>query len=143
MLHDVEFWEDTKHLEVQILADGKGGVVHLFERDCTVQHRHQKVIELAPARNIHPDLRRRLVDCAVTLARQCNYKGAGTVEFLVRGDLESPETEFVFMEVNPRVQVEHTGKTDELTTSIFCHFTTTEANVAGTFSRSNRRSNRN
>eukprot|EP00984_Skeletonema_dohrnii_P020413 scaffold9947_cov98-Skeletonema_dohrnii-CCMP3373.AAC.1 len=103
-----EFWEDTKHLEVQILADGKGGVVHLFERDCTVQHRHQKVIELAPARNIHPVLRRRLVDCAVTLARQCNYKGAGTVEFLVRGDLESPETEFVFMEVNPRVQVEHT-----------------------------------
>ena len=108
----VEFWEDTKHLEVQILADGKGGVVHLFERDCTVQHRHQKVIELAPARNIHPELRRRLVDCAVTLARQCNYKGAGTVEFLVRGDLESPETEFVFMEVNPLVQVEHTGKTD-------------------------------
>jgi len=103
-----EFWEDTKHLEVQILADGKGSVVHLFERDCTVQHRHQKVIELAPARNIHPDLRRRLVDCAVTLARQCNYKGAGTVEFLVRGDLESSETEFVFMEVNPRVQVEHT-----------------------------------
>eukprot|EP00573_Skeletonema_grethae_P001610 CAMPEP_0201690570 /NCGR_PEP_ID=MMETSP0578-20130828/3987_1 /ASSEMBLY_ACC=CAM_ASM_000663 /TAXON_ID=267565 /ORGANISM="Skeletonema grethea, Strain CCMP 1804" /LENGTH=1141 /DNA_ID=CAMNT_0048175601 /DNA_START=214 /DNA_END=3639 /DNA_ORIENTATION=+ len=103
-----EFWEDTKHLEVQILADGKGGVVHLFERDCTVQHRHQKVIELAPARNIHTDLRHRLVDCAVTLARQCNYKGAGTVEFLVRGDLESPETEFVFMEVNPRVQVEHT-----------------------------------
>jgi hypothetical protein len=84
----------------------------LFERDCTVQHRHQKVIELAPARNIHPELRRRLVDCAATLARQCNYKGAGTVEFLVRGDLESPETEFVFMEVNPRVQVEHTGKND-------------------------------
>ena len=108
----IEFWEDTKHLEVQILADGKGGVVHLFERDCTVQHRHQKVIELAPARNIHPELRRRLVDCAVTLARHCNYKGAGTVEFLVRGDLESPETEFVFMEVNPRVQVEHTGKND-------------------------------
>mmetsp|Transcript_6012 Transcript_6012/g.10728 ORF Transcript_6012/g.10728 Transcript_6012/m.10728 type:complete len:1005 (+) Transcript_6012:147-3161(+) len=103
-----EFWEDTKHLEVQILADGHGGVVHLFERDCTVQHRHQKVIELAPARDIHPELRRRLVDCAVTLARGCNYKGAGTVEFLVRGELNNPETEFVFMEVNPRVQVEHT-----------------------------------
>ncbi|KAL9186330.1 hypothetical protein ACHAXT_005568 [Thalassiosira profunda] len=103
-----EFWENTKHLEVQILADGQGGVVHLFERDCTVQHRHQKVIELAPARNIHPELRQRLVDCAVTLARGCNYQGAGTVEFLVRGDLESADTEFVFMEVNPRVQVEHT-----------------------------------
>lgn len=103
-----EFWENTKHLEVQILADGAGGVVHLYERDCTVQHRHQKVIELAPARGIHPELRQRLVDCAVTLAKQCNYKGAGTVEFLVRGDLTSPDTEFVFMEVNPRVQVEHT-----------------------------------
>jgi pyruvate carboxylase len=108
----VEFWEDTKHLEVQILADGKGGVIHLFERDCTVQHRHQKVIELAPARNINGDLRRRLVDCAVALASQCNYRGAGTVEFLVRGDLESADSEFVFMEVNPRVQVEHTGKSD-------------------------------
>ena len=103
-----EFWENTKHLEVQILADGQGGVVHLYERDCTVQHRHQKVIELAPAREIHPDLRQRLVDCAVTLAKQCNYKGAGTVEFLVRGELTNPDTEFVFMEVNPRVQVEHT-----------------------------------
>ena len=66
------------------------------------------MIELAPARNIHPELRQRLVDCAVTLARQCNYKGAGTVEFLVRGELDSPDTDFVFMEVNPRVQVEHT-----------------------------------
>lgn len=103
-----EFWENTKHLEVQILADGQGGVVHLYERDCTVQHRHQKVIELAPARDIHPELRQRLVDCAVTLAKQCNYKGAGTVEFLVRGELSNPDTEFVFMEVNPRVQVEHT-----------------------------------
>jgi len=103
-----EFWEDTKHLEVQILADGQGGVVHLFERDCTVQHRHQKVIELAPARDIHPELRKRLVDCAVTLAKSCNYKGAGTVEFLVRGELNNADTEFVFMEVNPRVQVEHT-----------------------------------
>lgn len=103
-----EFWEQTKHLEVQILADGQGGVVHLYERDCTVQHRHQKVIELAPAREIHPKLRQRLVDCAVTLAKQCDYKGAGTVEFLVRGELTNPDTEFVFMEVNPRVQVEHT-----------------------------------
>lgn len=103
-----EFWEDTKHLEVQILADGHGGVVHLYERDCTVQHRHQKVIELAPARDIHPELRQRLLECAVTLAKECNYKGAGTVEFLVRGDLSSADAEFVFMEVNPRVQVEHT-----------------------------------
>ena len=103
-----EYWENTKHIEVQILADGCGNVVHLYERDCTVQHRHQKVIELAPSREIHPELRQRLVDCAVTLARSCNYKGAGTVEFLVRGELSNPNTEFVFMEVNPRVQVEHT-----------------------------------
>jgi len=103
-----EFWENTKHLEVQIIADGQGNVVHLYERDCTVQHRHQKVIELAPARNIHPQLRERLLDCAVTLAMNCNYKGAGTVEFLVRGDLDSTDADFVFMEVNPRVQVEHT-----------------------------------
>ena len=80
----------------------------MFERDCTVQHRHQKVIELAPARNIHPDLRKRLLDCAVRLIRSCNYKGAATVEFLVRGELDDAKTEFVFMEVNPRVQVEHT-----------------------------------
>ena len=98
-----EFWDNTKHLEVQIIADGQGGVVHLFERDCTVQHRHQKVIELAPARNIHPDLRARLLDCAVTLVQNCNYKGAATVEFLVRGELDSPDADFVFMEVNPRV----------------------------------------
>ena len=61
-----------KHLEVQILADGTGDVVHLFERDCTVQHRHQKVIELAPARNIHPELRQRLLDCSKKLAKSCN-----------------------------------------------------------------------
>lgn len=103
-----EFWEKTKHLEVQIVADGQGGVVHLFERDCTVQHRHQKVIELAPARNIHPELRKRLLDCAVRLVKSCNYKGAATVEFLVRGELDDANTKFVFMEVNPRVQVEHT-----------------------------------
>lgn len=107
-----EYWDDTKHLEVQVLGDGSGGdggVVHLYERDCTVQSRHQKVIELAPARGIHPELRERLVGCAVALARGCRYRGAGTVEFLVRGGLGDPaNAEFVFMEVNPRVQVEHT-----------------------------------
>ena len=105
-----EYWDDTKHLEVQVLGDGSGdGVVHLYERDCTVQSRHQKVIELAPARGIHPELRERLVGCAVALARGCSYRGAGTVEFLVRGELGDPaNAEFVFMEVNPRVQVEHT-----------------------------------
>ena len=83
-------------------------MAHLFERDCTVQHRHQKMVELAPSRDIHPELRKRLVDCALTLTKNCNYMGAGTVEFLVRGELNNDDTEFVFMEVNPRVQVEHT-----------------------------------
>ncbi|CAD7931236.1 unnamed protein product [Amoebophrya sp. A25] len=103
-----EFWNRTKHLEVQILADGGGGVVHLFERDCTVQHRHQKMVEMAPARDIHPELRKKLTDCAISLARASGYRGAGTVEFLVRGSLEDANANFVFMEMNPRVQVEHT-----------------------------------
>lgn len=104
-----EYWDDTRHVEVQILGDGTGNVVHLYERDCTIQHRHQKVIELAPARDMHPELRNGLVNCATSLARGCNYRGAGTVEFLVRGELNDPtDAEFVFMEVNPRVQVEHT-----------------------------------
>ena len=78
-----EFWEQTKHLEVQILADGQGSVLHLFERDCTVQHRHQKMVEIGPARDIHPALRAKLTECAITLATAANYRGAGTVEFLV------------------------------------------------------------
>ncbi|CAD7940083.1 unnamed protein product [Amoebophrya sp. A120] len=103
-----EFWDKTKHLEVQILADGRGNVVHLFERDCTVQHRHQKMVEMAPARDIHPELREKLTACAKKLALQSGYRGAGTVEFLVRGSLTDPNARFVFMEMNPRVQVEHT-----------------------------------
>jgi pyruvate carboxylase len=104
-----EYWDDTRHVEVQVLGDGTGNVVHLYERDCTVQHRHQKVVELAPSRDMHPELRDRLVNCATSLAEGCNYMGAGTVEFLVRGELSDPvNAEFVFMEVNPRVQVEHT-----------------------------------
>lgn len=102
-----EFWETTKHLEVQIIADGSS-TVHLYERDCTVQHRHQKMVELAPARDIHPELRKNLTDCAKKLAGASGYKGAGTVEFLVSGDLNKADTPYVFMEVNPRVQVEHT-----------------------------------
>ena len=103
-----EFWTETKHLEVQVLADGFGNVVHLYERDCTVQHRHQKMVELAPPRDIHPDLREKLTSCAVSLAKNSGYRGAGTVEFLVRGPLDKADSPVVFMEVNPRVQVEHT-----------------------------------
>ncbi|HWF51903.1 MAG TPA: pyruvate carboxylase [Solirubrobacteraceae bacterium] len=93
-----------RHIEVQILADAEGNVVHLFERDCSVQRRHQKVIELAPAPNLDPDLRDRLCADAVRFAREVSYVNAGTVEFLV-----DPERgEHVFIEMNPRIQVEHT-----------------------------------
>jgi pyruvate carboxylase len=100
---------NPRHIEVQILADGKGNVIHLFERDCSVQRRHQKVIELAPAPNLPAELRDRMCADAVAFARQIDYTCAGTVEFLLdeRGD-------HVFIEMNPRIQVEHTV-TEEIT----------------------------
>ncbi|WP_017573916.1 pyruvate carboxylase [Nocardiopsis halotolerans] len=100
---------DPRHIEVQILADGEGGVVHLYERDCSMQRRHQKVIELAPAPNLDPDLRDRICADAVRFARQIGYRNAGTVEFLVGAD-----GSHVFIEMNPRIQVEHTV-TEEIT----------------------------
>jgi len=102
-----EFLDDARHIEVQVLADGQGGCAHLYERDCSVQLRNQKVVEVAPAR-IHAGLRARITDCAVRLLLNCNYRGVGTVEFMVAGGLDDPEARFVFMEVNPRIQVEHT-----------------------------------
>jgi pyruvate carboxylase len=92
-----------KHLEVQVLGDAHGSVVHLFERDCSVQRRHQKVIEIAPGPSITPKLRQELCDAAVKLASAIDYVNAGTVEFLVDGD-----GRFYFIEMNPRIQVEHT-----------------------------------
>jgi len=108
-----EFLDEGRHIEVQVLADGQGGVKHLFERDCSVQIRNQKVVEVAPSR-MHPELRERITSCAVQLAQGCNYRGVGTVEFLLSGSLDNPDTRFVFMEVNPRIQVEHTI-TEEVT----------------------------
>jgi pyruvate carboxylase len=92
-----------RHIEVQILADAEGNVVHLYERDCSMQRRHQKVIEIAPAPNLDPDLRDRICADAVAFARHIGYVNAGTVEFLLdeRGN-------HVFIEMNPRIQVEHT-----------------------------------
>lgn len=94
----------ARHVEVQILGDTHGNIVHLHERDCSVQRRHQKVLEIAPAVTIADDLRGRICDAAVRLARHCGYVNAGTVEFLVDADTG----EFYFIEVNPRIQVEHT-----------------------------------
>ncbi|MEY3406761.1 MAG: hypothetical protein RLZZ556_833, partial [Actinomycetota bacterium] len=102
-----------RHIEVQILADAQGNVVHLFERDCSVQRRNQKVIEIAPAPNISDQLREALYRDAVNFAKQIGYVNAGTVEFLI--DTEGPNKgRHVFIEMNPRIQVEHTV-TEEIT----------------------------
>ena len=94
----------AKHIEVQILGDKHGNILHLYERDCSVQRRHQKVVEVAPAVNLDHSIRRELADAAVRLAQTAGYYNAGTVEFLV--DMDTGE--WFFIEVNPRVQVEHT-----------------------------------
>ncbi|NDD28982.1 MAG: pyruvate carboxylase [Proteobacteria bacterium] len=94
----------ARHIEVQIIADRDGNVLHLHERDCSVQRRHQKVVEIAPAFSIKPSVRAGLCDAAVRLAKAAGYENAGTVEFLVDAETD----EFFFIEVNPRVQVEHT-----------------------------------
>ncbi|MGZ8741837.1 MAG: pyruvate carboxylase [Nocardioides sp.] len=100
---------DPRHIEVQILADGEGNVIHLFERDCSVQRRHQKVVEIAPAPNLDPAIRERMCADAVRFATEIGYRNAGTVEFLL-----DPAGNYVFIEMNPRIQVEHTV-TEEVT----------------------------
>ncbi|WP_427965370.1 carboxyl transferase domain-containing protein [Altererythrobacter sp.] len=98
----------ARHIEVQVVGDGSGAICHLWERDCTVQRRHQKVVEIAPSPVLEPSLRDRIIAAATEMAAHVQYESLGTFEFLVGGD------EFWFMEANPRLQVEHTI-TEEVT----------------------------
>ncbi|EDO15251.1 hypothetical protein Kpol_461p4 [Vanderwaltozyma polyspora DSM 70294] len=103
------FLDKPKHIEVQLLADNYGNVVHLFERDCSVQRRHQKVVEVAPAKTLPIEVRNAILTDAVRLAKEAGYQNAGTAEFLVDN-----QNRHYFIEINPRIQVEHTI-TEEIT----------------------------
>ena len=103
------YLEDPRHVEVQVLADAHGNVVHLGERDCTIQRRHQKLVEETPSPAVDPALRERIGRIAVDAARAAGYRSAGTIEGLL-----SPEGEYFFLEMNTRIQVEHTI-TEEVT----------------------------
>ena len=105
-----KFIQRARHIEVQLLGDHHGNLVHLFERDCSVQRRHQKVVEMAPAPNLAPAMREAICQAALAIGRTARYENAGTVEFLVDADAGR----FYFIEVNPRIQVEHTV-TEEIT----------------------------
>ena len=97
-----KFVTSPRHIEIQILGDQKGNVVHLFERECSIQRRHQKVIEEAPSSVLTPEIREQMGQAAIDVAKSCNYYGAGTVEFIVDNKLN-----FYFLEMNTRLQVEH------------------------------------
>ena len=98
-----KYFDHVKHIEMQIIGDQQGNVMHLFERECSVQRRHQKVIEEAPSDSISPDLRKRMEAAAVAIGKAIGYVSVGTVEFIV----DQSSQDFFFLEVNTRLQVEH------------------------------------
>jgi acetyl-CoA carboxylase biotin carboxylase subunit len=104
-----KFVTKPRHIEIQVFADRAGNTVYLFERECSIQRRHQKVVEEAPSALLTPELRKEMGEAAVAVCKACNYEGAGTVEFLVDADLK-----FYFLEMNTRLQVEH-PVTEEIT----------------------------
>ena len=97
-----KFVTSPRHIEIQVLADSFGNTVYVFERECSIQRRHQKVVEEAPSAILTPEIRKAMGDAAVKVAKACQYEGAGTVEFLVDDKLN-----FYFLEMNTRLQVEH------------------------------------
>jgi pyruvate carboxylase len=104
----------ARHIEVQIVGDGSGAVSHLGERECSIQRRHQKVVEIAPSPGLSAGLRARIIDAAVRLAEAVRYNNIGTFEFLVDANVDNDDARFAFIEANPRLQVEHTV-TEEVT----------------------------
>tara|TARA_R110002020_G_scaffold184947_2_gene382363 strand:- start:75416 stop:78727 length:3312 start_codon:yes stop_codon:yes gene_type:complete len=107
-----EFVAKARHVEVQVLGDGQGDAVHFWDRECSLQRRHQKLVEIAPSLGVEPVLRQAILDAALRLARETSYRGLATFEFLV--ETETRPARFHFMEANPRIQVEHTV-TEEVT----------------------------
>src|SRR5439155_16100050 len=99
-----KFVQHARHIEVQLLGDHYGHLVHLYERDCSLQRRHQKIVEMAPAHNLEAATRQRILDAALAVGNAVHLDNAGTVEFLLDADTGL----FYFIEVNPRIQVEHT-----------------------------------